>query len=626
MYPSMLEKQLLNRIDTLALARLLHTHYRINLGMGSEESNALLQHFQRIISDLKHGRLQPHPAAHVHIISYFKESKQFDLGEEYWRWLVQQDEIQLDARAYGSVIELLAYRGESLTVLEEMYTEALNRFPGQFSEYHLSPGAIIANPKQATVMAGTRMFLLQGILTARVLHGDWRNAYLALDTALRLYPTQVPSRFFELLIYERPTSEAYQVFLIACRCGTPPSSKVFVHMLESLEKSMTSEGNSTVIHINTYGMFNVLRAYMGSGGTLNHYHFNILANQILSLLPPNPAASGEGPSIPDDDRIQQLANTFQFLLNVASQVGIHPTISTFNKMITMGGKRRRLDLVDLAWKEIHQLGLQPNDITYRVMLLAGGYLEDVSRVRGAWHDLKHEKRLRGGPERLDWKTYAKAAKKVGLDFIVEAELPSGSDIVSEQIRKEVRKELNEGTHPEHLLRPSTGVILARNPLYQLLLCIDETLSGTLELLESKKRLDFFHNPLLMALSDTSPPRYEHFRDLYNKLSRDPALVENPPNETDLSSGQPPAATTTTGFPLDELRFQNWSAINALLIEAERTEKLKLLAVDRAIETGKPVKRMKQGIRVDSALQADGTSELSRESKEEIILKLRGHVR
>ncbi len=626
LYTSMLEKQLLTRSDTLGLASMLHTHYRINHRMTSEERDALLQKFQKVISDLKHGRLQPHPVAHVHIISYFKESKQFDLGEEYWRWLVQQDETQLDARTYGSVIELLAYRGESLPVLEEMYTEALKRFPGQFSEYHLSPGAILADPKQATFMAGTRMFLLQGILTARVLLGDWRNAYLALDTALRLYPTQVPSRFYELFIYERPVTEAYRIFLIACRCETPPSPKVFIHLLESLARSASSRDNPMSIPVVTNGMLNALHAYIGSDGKVNEYHINTLANHILELLPPRAPDSSEARNTPENDAIfQAIITTFHKLLHDTGMFNSISTISTYNNMITIGGKKRRQDLIDLAWSELIELRLQPNNITFRVMLLAGGYLGDADIVKGAWEDLKtqRERSDRGPPDRIDWKTYARAGKKTGLDSLITNELPADTDPLSEQIRREVVKELK--TIPSRLnLRSPSSNILEEKELLQLLETLNSRLAQIKDLRDSHRRLDFYHNPLPISLSSPSPPKDESLRDLYNKLSRDPALIPNPSTPSPTSpSEQSPAATTTTGFPLDELRFQNWSAINDSLIEAEQNEKLKLLAVDRAIASGKSIKWAKAGVRGQSGLAEDG--EMGEESLEEKILRLRGHV-
>ncbi|KAI9720643.1 MAG: hypothetical protein M1812_002823 [Candelaria pacifica] len=625
LYPSIIEKQTLHRRDTLAIAHMLHTQYRTSIWYRNapDANKALLGNVQKIISDLKHGRLDPHPVAHVHIISYFKESKQFDLGEEYWSWLVQQDEGQLDARTYGSVIELMSYGGKTLPVLEDMYMEALKRFPGQFSEYHLSPGAIVMDPTQATAMAGTRMFLLQGIMTARVLHGDWRNAYLALDTALRLYPNQVPPRFFELVIYERPVSEAYRVFLIACRCERPPNCKAFTYLLESLTKVGASEKSSTGIPDAPSVMLNALHAYAGCGGRLDSSHINILASCVLSHLPPNPAICGRVPSLPEDDNtLIAVTGTLHNLQKLAERFGILPHISTYNTMMSVGGKKRRTDLIDLAWKEIKQRRLLPNVITYRTMIIAGGCLEDPDMVRKAWEDLKAKRATsrelsdRATPLELsDWTTFARAGQAAGMSSFVKKELNAASNTVDESSRIKVARELKNHTNLEKIRRLSIQPVLEEDELLRLLEKLNSKIEVIGKLVDSKKLLDFYRNPLPMALSDSLPPTHRTTRDLYNTLSRDPALVSGNEAASESTTKPLPTATTASGFPLDELRFQNWSAINDLLIEAEQIDKLREQAVDEAIATGKPVKRTKGGIQIPSALDGISASDRTVEDRD-----------
>jgi hypothetical protein len=66
------------------------------------------------------------------------------------------------------------------------------------------------------------------------------------------------------------------------------------------------------------------------------------------------------------------------------------------------------------------------------------------------------------------------------------------------------------------------------------------------------------------------------------------------DELTLDPLQPPTlgiepATDSAGIPFDNHRFENWNAVNELLVMAERHEAVKEKAVDEAIATGQPVK-------------------------------------
>ncbi|KAK4931652.1 hypothetical protein LTR28_011521, partial [Elasticomyces elasticus] len=62
----------------------------------------------------------------------------------------------------------------------------------------------------------------------------------------------------------------------------------------------------------------------------------------------------------------------------------------------------------------------------------------------------------------------------------------------------------------------------------------------------------------------------------------------------VSAPELPAPQSSTGFPLDELRYENWKSINELLAEATRHDKAFQSAVDEAIAKGTKLPSRKIG--------------------------------
>ncbi|KAK5004288.1 hypothetical protein LTR28_009111 [Elasticomyces elasticus] len=121
------------------------------------------------------------------------------------------------------------------------------------------------------------------------------------------------------------------------------------------------------------------------------------------------------------------------------------------------------------------------------------------------------------------------------------------------------------------------------------------------------------------LSELTLPEPE-LRALYDELSTDPAQQLQHDTQAAMSSDSlgtkedrsaqsirnksqdvlamsapgVPAPQSSTGFPLDELRYENWKSINELLAEATRYDKAFQSAVDEAIAKGTKLPSRKIG--------------------------------
>ena len=87
--------------DSCKLVQLLHFGIR-NLPGEARNTHPFVEFADSLTSLYKQGQLAAHPIASVHLLSIYKEVKQFDKGHELWSWLTKQNEDYLDARVYGA--------------------------------------------------------------------------------------------------------------------------------------------------------------------------------------------------------------------------------------------------------------------------------------------------------------------------------------------------------------------------------------------------------------------------------------------------------------------------------------------------------------------------------------------
>ncbi|KAF8447034.1 hypothetical protein BGX38DRAFT_1060887, partial [Terfezia claveryi] len=392
-YPRLKSLSLLHPSDISNLSRQLHNRFRAD-----HLPSAILPHVQTLITDLKSGSIPGHPLASVHILSCLKDMSHLPLAICFWDWLKQQSTDHTDARVYGAIIEALAFAGEPLPVLENLYDEAFQRYSNNKN----------ISPTVARETGATHIMLLQGIITARVLNGEWRSAYEALDLVLRLYPTATPARVYELFIYDRPPPEAFTVFLLACRAGNPPKPTVLTALLNDLWEYTRDAA----------AMVRACWAYAGAGGMLSKEHLNTLIKGILLSWPypppppPQPRQGLEEGSEVDEPPPKKLPQTTTTTTTSSSSTSSSFTTllssiralitafrgqnilidsSTFNTIISCGGKLSRGDLVLGGLRDMLTLNIRPTDITFRNLVIVSANLQDPVQLRESWGMIVQQK-------------------------------------------------------------------------------------------------------------------------------------------------------------------------------------------------------------------------------------------
>lgn len=506
---------------------------------------------------MKRRQVPPHPHATLHLISCLKESKNFDAGIDLWNWAVVQDDRHINLKVYGAAIELLADYGQPLAYCEKVYMHALQRFPGSFAEYHLSPTAIVSSRGHLTNIHGTSMILLQGITYARLVNGDWRNAYLALDTALRLHPAQLPTRLISLFIFERPITEAYLILCMVCRSGNKINPADITLVVNDLVTAQLMRNSEKLNQDLAEASVSVIHFALGSNQTLNSIHVNTLLGAILRLLPGDVLADGRQYSRED--------LTVSAVFQLFGSLGFSPTLSTFNNMISLAGRLRNQPLLHTAIKRLITSGLEPNEITRKCFRnFCRAYASSLEQqLKSSYQSCGSEI-----PPRLhdicgNLVTNALAEDPPNRSSEISRTIPSETDRVSSH---------PSAIQPEEAYNSTAAVIAMLQRMLEL------TINGEIgNLCKHPVRLS-------PAVDVESGIQEEWERKLYEELTVDPAWSTEPSNENTKQ------IETSTGFPLETIRYENWRDVNNLMIYAERFERDLKVSIDRAIERKQATRR------------------------------------
>ena len=606
-YYALKDKSKLTSHNFRTIAQSLHHCWRVERRKAELEkrrldSEKLVTFAEELVKDVKKGKLAPHRKAHIHLLGFFKECGVRDAGVRFWSWLQKQDELFVDQAVYGAAIELLAVNGTPLSELEDIYQQALTRFPGSFAAYHLSPEAILPDRTRATNLGGVSMSLLQGILTARLLHGHTRNAYLALDTVLRLYPDQAPTRFFTLFLEERPLLEAYTVFAMACRSGVTLQQNQFRHFLTALRTS--SDLISPTRHaIALRAMLSAMYMYIGVGGTITPNLTNELVIGLTQFLRLKGVASLEA------RKKQQIVNELMEIIRatfvILARYGAKPGLSAFNAIITnLGGYGHSKQTIGIALSDAHALDVEPNLVTRRSVLTAAGLLNDKDFVSKSWKQIVEARaNAEGAPDATDWHCFVKAAHASGQIGFAREEFEDLREKVPDHEHYGILNGLDDsGIY--HLSTDSAEDVDTLSLLTEI-----KKIRADIELIGERtkdrpKVQDFREQRLhmtLLPIPGKAPLPEKELVNIYDELTTEQGA--SPPVEASEEITMPAEqgssisltgsardtvsqpAITATNIPFGTLRYENWKSINWLLEQAEANDETHHKVVDKAIAAG-----------------------------------------
>ena len=104
--------------------------------------------------------------------------------------------------------------------------------------------------------------LCLAIFYARIRKGDWRTAYLNLDTAFRLWLSTVHCRFLKGVLKGRPVHEGYQVYALFCRVGAYVGGQELHILLNSMARACEDSGDLGLKSDLTKAMLEAVRMFV----------------------------------------------------------------------------------------------------------------------------------------------------------------------------------------------------------------------------------------------------------------------------------------------------------------------------------------------------------------------------
>ena len=485
-----------------------------------------------IIRDIQAGLLPSHYLVSGYMIGVLRISGTLEDLTRFWNWLVDRGGESCTVQTFGIMIEALTYRGAKLSIMEGMYKEAVKRF------YH---------PDQRSRV------LAQGILTARLLNGNWRGAYELYDTYLRLYP-QSKSRSFieELLMFERPPNEAAIIAIICCRVGMPVGPALIRIILHGI----------WINYRDVRSMLTVATAHTGAKGKVN-------GSFILRLLACIMSSASDGPLITLGKRYQEGYNfihqQIHGITTAARSRGFLFAPPKWTGLINVAGGLRRRDMLEAVLGVMGDMRIEFDDHHLRAIIYAYGTIGDIKMVVKTWKVL--EKRF---PESTHKKYLMRPLITCGLERRDAGRL-TNSRMSSSDVLKAADDALSNPARKAAPLPPGarSGCPLIEN--------------SKISLEEMREDIQKASAKFLAALQNYGEPYgFSADPDFSTIPSKLPAGSSPPPVSTEelesyystiasLGAAKAGEVDESTGYTTEHLHFENWRSINQVLATAEDNE-------------------------------------------------------
>ena len=589
-YPKLLVHGLLSPQDSLAIIHLLHHAFRTRPSLMN--ATEIQQHVTNYVALYTAKNLPPHPRATLHAISYFKESDQLQAGINLWNWAVQQEDVYTNLLTYGAAIELLAQHGVSLQLCEETYLHGLKRYGSGFNEYHLSPGAILPSRGTPVTIPKTSMALQQGIIRARLMNDDWLNAYLGLDTALRLHPTELSSQFMHMFLRERPIAESFQVFCMLCRSGNRIQASSITTLLNALLDALLRKSERTdepALDL-ALASLSALHHAAATNQPLDTVHASMILNSSMSLLPIRTDDLSEDQHRQAHDMSIRLLNQL-FAVFKTLRIGIEQNV--YNTFISLSGRLRDKALLKIALELCRTTNTyEDSEVTIKTTISAACQVQDADLLSSWWQTwtlsptfdkkvaISDLARMVQRARRFEFFRTEIISKKA-VRFVEDME---GDPLFAEPSDAE-SSESSESGLPAQIPKSDQDTFAASLSQASQL---SDVLSNLQALVRENKlqNLKEFPPERSSIVRSSLRPAATWQRSLYEEMTVDStSRVSNATKSRATKAGVQPQSLqavkdvaqgsvyeTATGFSLDELRFSNWSTINDLLLIARDREK------------------------------------------------------
>nr|OQO31451.1 hypothetical protein B0A51_02162 [Rachicladosporium sp. CCFEE 5018] len=546
---------------------------------------------ERIASDLRNSRLSKVGPNTFVLLTLFTETQTWDAGNKLWAWLREQNDAMASAKAYSIAIRMLAAQDTDLVEIESVYQEALTRSNVNFVTYHFSPTSVVPDRTQEHLSGIDELptSLLSSIMIARLQRGDTKNAYLTLDTLLRLKPRVVAlTKDLTEVLPERPLTEAWALFAMLCRTKVGPANLAFRAMISLIKPAVSLEDRNRHVWV-IRAMLSAAYMQAGAGGVL----VNNVISEILIAVTQIMRLDGASNLPPDQRELLASAvhEVYESMSVLFVKLGVTPSLSVYHSaIVNFAGQGRRKESMTLALEHAKALGYKPTIITHRSVITAAGQLRDVDIIASGWKSLVEERaRLNQYPDATDAHILTKAALLADKPEFARAMLAEMTHLDTAEVGRVVSRIVESEETRETEALPSRALV-------------EDILTDVGKLNEDvqvfQQYIDRGESIDQLAISGKLPMTLTRIPDeivlpeaemerLYDELTTDPTSLPIMPESTSPGSNIGPETNESRpSIPIATLRYENWKTMNYLLAISQRSDVAYNAAVDEAIAMGK----------------------------------------
>ena len=557
--------------DVVAMTQVLGHTVSISIHAHQNAPKEWTELADLLVQDLRSNRLAPSPNAGYNLLQFYDATGQFDRGSQFWSWLIQQDDTYNSPSTYAAAIQLLAKQGRSAIETEVLFTQALQRYPSSFAEYHLSPNAVLQDRGHPSMAQDVPMSLLSAIVTARLLQGNSKDAYLGLDTALRISPERLPLSFYASFIEERPVTEAYKIFQLAAQSGTYAHKNTTRTLLNKLRSVAAAAAEPLKSASMIRATLTVITQNVKLGDTVvGAPALTEIIIAILSILGTKTWSRLSSQQLrPLTDRVAAITAS---LLESFRVLNVQPTIAAYNTMIAnLAGRGKRSDILFRLLQDIETQDLKPTLVTHRSVMRAAAQVGDAELHATAWHSLVQSQEAAGNqPRRPEWSLLASTAASAGNIPFARGQVEELSHTLTQGASEFVSRELDSREKTSRSFVESELNSSQRQELDTALMILDQ-IRADVEILSAVVRDEDFPGLSLEQIPmdlGYPQPHVETDDESARLTAMYDAMTLESSSQSSESERNSQSAVSASGVAYDELRSRNWRIINQLMAEAE----------------------------------------------------------
>lgn len=527
------------------------------------------------VSMLKSGALLPNTRLNNVIMRFYMSTQEYSKVVRFAPWLVENDMASCDENTYAMSIIASAKLRTPRQKVEDLYASALSWTNDQFREYHFSPEATLDNHIPPTRLKSWKhgLPLLDAIAVARILGGDAKQAYKAIDTHYRLQPTFSAHQVIPTCMQYRPPTEVFVLHqALAYRHEAQSLAKPdTISLMRLLRRALEVSDDSHTVGFHGNLLRSMLVIVHSRGGLQDPTH--ALLHELVIGLACTANLVRDVPRGETETRLARIYILAKRILGYCTNPHERTMAIAYNKLLSQIGRLTKSnELTSRILYDMSELDVAPNSVTMRALLQNAWYSNNASRLTSAWTHLREHNEAAGNILTLaDWNILAKACVDLGHIEFLRSEMADMTHTITPEIVTEIEVILRQPPTHSSANEVPTDIEKRAAIAKRRLAYFDELLTN----LEADVGVLEGSAKCKTELSDTRPVQiaigaHPSWQIWYDRTDQD---VRRLFRQVTFGTSDGPVLDDPKLHDMHELRFRNWDAMNHVFALEEAHKEL-----------------------------------------------------